>query len=75
MKRVLLYLIGAVLIILIGFGIFITNSAQKGREITQRRQILLESWYEKNNPSHNSSGPQPTEEDMRQIRIEAYKTK
>lgn len=73
MKKVLIFLVGGVLIYFIISGLVNSFYAEKGREILQNRQVLLEDWYQKNNPSHDSAGKLPTEEDMRQIRIESRK--
>lgn len=73
MKKVLIFLVGGVLLYLVVNGLVNSYYAEKGRQILQYRQVLLEDWYQKNNPSHDSAGKQPTEEDMRQIRIESRK--
>lgn len=60
---------------LVVFFIYINNTvsdARKGEEISKNRELLLENWYSKNNPTKDPSGPQPSEEELRQIRMAAF---
>ena len=57
---------------LVSFFIYINNTvsdAEKWDVIQNNRNELLQNWYSKNNPTNDPNGRQPSEEDLRQIRM------
>lgn len=50
-----------------------TNHAEVGRQFQENMDLLTQEWYSTNNPSHDPKGSQPTEEDLRKMRIAARK--
>ena len=49
------------------------SDAKKGMEVVNNRQVLLNNWYMKNNPAYSKIGPHPSENELREIRINAFK--
>jgi hypothetical protein len=47
------------------------TEAELGDNVEGIKQELIKKWFEKNNPTGNPSGPQPSEYDLRQIRIQS----
>ena len=49
------------------------TEAEIGDSVQNNEQMLTQSWYEKNNPYMDPNGKQPSEEELRQIRMSAMK--
>ena len=63
---------------LLAFFLYIHNTvsdAEKGEQIQKNRNELLQNWYSKNNPTNDPNGRQPSEEELRQIRMAAFEGK
>ena len=47
--------------------------SETGDAAEQAKSLLTEEWFAKNNPDHNPEGLQPSEEDLRKIRMTSMK--
>ncbi len=69
----IIFFVGAIAAILYLYNL--RQGAQRGYEVEQNKSELLQKWYLKNNPNNDPDGRQPSEYDLRQMRIAAYNGK
>lgn len=72
MKQVIIFILCA-LVIFFAYNYSVNKQKLDNvKNIEARRKLLINEWYEENNPSRNQNGANPSESELREIRIVSF---